>query len=70
MQESTVVQWKVLQLETRIFSVVNEKIIWSGTTETIDPVSVSKLIEDVASAVKKELGKQGLLPPPAPLEGK
>ncbi len=64
MQESTVVQWTVLQLESRIFSVDDEKLIWSGTTETVDPKAIPKLIQDVAVVVKKEIKKQGLLPPP------
>ncbi len=62
MQESTVVQWKILQLETRIFSAADEKLIWSGTTETVEPGSIPKLINDVAGVVKKQLAKQGLLP--------
>lgn len=64
MQESTVVQWTVLQLETRIFSVADQNLIWSGTTETVEPKAIPKLIKDVAAVVKKEMGKQGLLPPP------
>lgn len=63
MQESTVVQWTVLQLETRIFSVAEQKLMWSGTTETVEPKAIPKLIKDVAAVVKKEMGKQDLLPP-------
>ena len=70
MQESTVVQWTVLQLETRIFSVADQNLIWSGTTETVEPKAIPKLIKDVAAVVKKEMGKQGLLPPPPPSEVK
>lgn len=70
MQESTVVQWTVLQLETRIFSVADQYLIWSGTTETVEPKAIPKLIKDVAAVVKKEMGKQGLLPPPASPEVK
>lgn len=62
MQESTVVEWKILQLETRIFSALDEKLIWTGTTESVEPGSIPKLIEDVAVVVKKQLTTQGLLP--------
>jgi hypothetical protein len=64
MQESTVVQWKILQLETRIYSIKDEKLIWSGTTETAEPKSIAKVINDVADVVKKQLYKEGLLADP------
>ncbi|MBK8575963.1 MAG: hypothetical protein IPN90_09905 [Elusimicrobia bacterium] len=64
MQESTVVQWKILQLETRIYSVKDEKLIWSGTTETAEPQTIQKVINDVADVVRKQLRKQGLLANP------
>lgn len=62
MQESTVVQWTILQLETRIFSVADQTLIWSGITETVEPKAIARLINDVAVVVKKQLTKQGLLP--------
>lgn len=64
MQESTVVQWTILQLETRIFSVKEETLLWSGTTETTEPGAIPKLIQNLAVVVKKEMNKQGLLPKP------
>lgn len=63
MQESTVVQWKILQLETRIFSSRDEKLIWSGTTETVEPGDVPQLVNNVAKVVEKQLRGQGLLLP-------
>lgn len=63
MQESTVVQWKILQLETRIFSAQTEKLIWSGTTETVEPPAVPQLVNNVAQVVEKQLKNQGLISP-------
>jgi hypothetical protein len=63
MQESTVVQWKILQLETRIFSAQTEKLIWSGTTETVEPPAVPQLVNNVAQVVEKQLKNQGLINP-------
>jgi hypothetical protein len=64
MQENTLSEWSVLQLETKIFNVSDNRLIWSGTTETVEPREIPKLINDVADVVQKQLRKQGLLPPP------
>lgn len=63
-QEEDVVNWRVLRLETRIYSTADEKLLWSGMTETVEPPSVPKLIKELGSVVSKELTKQGLLASP------
>ncbi len=63
MQETNVVQWKILQLETRIFSLADEKLIWSGTTETVEPPAIPQLVNNVAKVIEKKLRSQGLLSP-------
>lgn len=63
MQETNVVLWKILQLETRIFSMADEKLIWSGTTETVEPPAIPQLVKNVARVIEKKLRSQGLLSP-------
>ena len=53
---------KYVQMETNFYDVKKDKLVWSGRSETVDPSSVSKLVEDVAFEARKVLGKQGLLP--------
>lgn len=53
--------FKVFKIETRIFSVATESLIWSGTSETTDPASAQHLIEAVAKAVIKDIQAKGLI---------
>ncbi|MEO0059403.1 MAG: hypothetical protein RLZZ312_1050 [Bacteroidota bacterium] len=47
-------------IETNVFSIKKNKIIWTGVTETIDPNGVEQMIEDVANAVYKKMKIDGL----------
>lgn len=51
----------VVRLETNIYSLADEKLIWTGHSETDDPLSLDDLIDSVARATADELVKQGLL---------
>ena len=51
----------VVGIETNIYSVANEKLVWSGLTKTTNPKDIRSLIKEVARAVGKEMKKQGLL---------
>lgn len=48
-------------IETVIFSVPANKLLWAGVTETIDPKDAASAIADVVEATVKEMTKQGLL---------
>lgn len=48
-------------VDTRIFSVADEKLLWSGKSQTVDPSSVKQLIDDIAYAAVSELKNQGLI---------
>ena len=52
----------IVRLETNIFALAaDEKLIWTGHSETTDPTSLDDLINSVARATGEELVKQGLL---------
>jgi hypothetical protein len=51
----------LIRMETNIFSFPDEKLIWTGHSETSDPTSLDDLINSVARATGDELIKQGLL---------
>jgi hypothetical protein len=50
-----------LQIEVNIYSLENEKLLWSGTTETMQPRLMETLIKDVADVVSKRLKREGLI---------
>jgi len=51
----------VLRLETNIYSLADEKLIWSGTSETYDPQDVQTEAKNLAQAVRQTLKKEGLI---------
>jgi hypothetical protein len=54
-------QTQIIRLETNIYSYPDEKLIWTGHSETTDPTSLDDLINSVAMATSKELINEGLL---------
>ena len=49
-------------LETRLYDVKTESLIWAGETQTTNPKTTGEAIGQVVEAVMKELQKNGLLP--------
>ena len=54
-------QQKSVNLETNLYETETEKLIWSVTSETLDPQSVNKTIESLSTVVIKNLQKNRLL---------
>jgi hypothetical protein len=50
-----------LQIEVNIYSLESEKLLWSGTTETLQPRLLETLVKDVADVVSKRLKREGLI---------
>jgi hypothetical protein len=50
-----------VEVETRVYSVADEKLVWAGRSETLNPGSIRELVDDVAKAVAKDLRAQGLI---------
>ena len=53
----------IATVETRIYSVTEGKLIWSGTSETFNPSNIKENVGDIAKAVIEELRKEKLLVP-------
>ena len=49
-------------LATELYDAKTEKLIWSGTSETLNPGSVKQMIDDVIKVVIKDLQKNNLIP--------
>jgi hypothetical protein len=50
-----------LQIEVNIYSLESEKLLWSGTTETMQPRLMETLVKDVADLISKRLKREGLI---------
>lgn len=52
---------KTYTVETNVYSLKSDKLVWSGLTTSVDPANVDKLMNASAKAVYKEMKKQGFL---------
>lgn len=53
----------VLSIETLVYSLTRDELLWAGTSRTSDPGKLSKLVDEIADAAAKEMTKQGVLKP-------
>ncbi len=51
----------VVTIETLIYSLSQDKLLWAGTSRTSNPAGVQSLITEVADAVASQMVKQGLI---------
>lgn len=51
----------MVTIETNVYSVTEDKLLWSGISETFNPSDVAKVVNDIADAASRELRRQGLL---------
>jgi hypothetical protein len=52
----------ILKLQINIFSLKEDKLLWSGTSRTLNPRDVDKVVAEIAQAAGADLQKRGLLP--------
>lgn len=52
---------RIIQLETTLFSISDDKLLWVGVSKSKNPASVSSLIDEIAEVIGKELRKQGIV---------
>jgi hypothetical protein len=51
----------VVTIETLIYSLRQDKLLWAGTSRTSNPEGLQSLITEVADAVASEVARQGLV---------
>jgi hypothetical protein len=51
----------VYVIETNIYSLKENKLIWNGITNTVDPKSIEKAITSLARTITNEMKRQGFL---------
>lgn len=52
---------RLFHMETQVYSMKDDKLVWGGITKTTDPKDARQLVEQVAQAVAKDLRKQRLI---------
>ncbi len=52
---------KIYTVEVNVYSIKEDKIIWTGLTETTDPEGVKKMTEEIAEVVYKRMKKEGFV---------
>lgn len=53
---------EVMRIETLVYSLKRDALVWAGTSRTVDGDKVTPLVEEVADAAAAKMQKQGLLP--------
>ena len=48
-------------IETLLYSLKQDKLLWAGTSRTSNPDGIQGLVTEVADAVSREVAKQGLV---------
>jgi hypothetical protein len=51
----------VVAVETLIYSLRDDKLLWAGTSHTTNPDNLSQLVTEVADAVARQAASQGLI---------
>ena len=53
---------KTFLVETNFYSISDRKLLWSGTTSTLNPTSLENTLDQIISTIKYEMKQKGLLP--------
>jgi hypothetical protein len=51
----------VVSVETDVYNVLDDRLVWASRSRTYDPRSMRSLVDDVSKAVSNAMHKQGLL---------
>ena len=51
----------IVSVETLVYSIRQDKLLWGGVSETIDPRNLDSFIKDIVKAAGEEMKKAGLL---------
>lgn len=52
---------KTFMVETNFYSVKDRKLLWSGTTSTLNPSSLDKSLDQIIYTIRYELQKKGII---------
>ena len=52
---------KTFMVETNFYRISDRKLLWSGTTSTLNPTSLDKSLDEIIYTIQSELQKKGLI---------
>jgi hypothetical protein len=52
---------RIVSVETLVYSVPRDKLIWAGVSETFEPGKVDKVTKEIVEKATKEMKKDGLI---------
>lgn len=52
---------RVVSIETLLYSIEQDKLLWAGTSETVNPKDVRRFVKELISEAGKELRNAGLI---------
>ena len=52
---------RIVSVETLVYSVPKDKLIWAGVSETFEPSKVDKMTREIVDKAAKEMKKDGLI---------
>jgi hypothetical protein len=52
---------RIVSVETLVYSVPKDKLIWAGVSETFEPGKVDKVTKEIVEKATKEMKKDGLI---------
>jgi hypothetical protein len=58
-----VMSYDVANVETSLFDVKTQRLVWAGTTQTFNPSTVAKETPGFADLIVRQLGARGLIAP-------
>jgi len=51
----------IVSLEIRLYAAATEKMVWAGTTESLNPGSIDKIIKETADVIGSDMREHGLI---------
>ena len=52
---------KTFYVETNLYSIDQQKLLWSGTTSSLNPSKLDQTLDDIIATVKAQMQKEGLV---------
>lgn len=60
-REAKVTESTIVFIETRVYSLEQNKLVWAGQSRSTDPETLTELIEELSTAIASELEKERLI---------
>ena len=52
---------EIVKIETNVYSIEDDKLIWTGLSESFNPEDVTSLVSDIAAAIADDMRAKGVM---------